>query len=58
MEALLLGPVKLGTDIVCATYHKEHRLYADDGREGSYGLIVPKNIRDLLRGDDASYYGD
>jgi hypothetical protein len=56
MEAIQLGLMKLGTEVVFTTYHKEHKLYWGE-QEGSYGLIVPKNARGLLRGDDLRFYG-
>jgi len=46
MDAIQIGLMKLGTDLHFTSYHKEHKLY--EGQEGSYGLIVPKNARDLL----------
>mgnify|MGYP001544722491 CR=1 FL=1 len=58
MQAIQLGLMKLGTELHFTSYHKEHKLFWDEGQEGSYGLIVPKNARDLLRGDDVTYYGN
>ena len=57
MHAIQMGLMKLGTEIHFTSYHKEHKLSWGDSEEGSYGLIVPKNARDLLRGDDITYYG-
>ena len=58
MHAIQTGLVKLGTEIHFTSYHEEHKLSWGDSEEGSYGLIVPKNARDLLRGDDITYYGN
>jgi hypothetical protein len=58
MHAIQTGLMKLGTEIHFTSYHKEHKLSWGDSEEGSYGLIVPKNARDLLRGDDITYYGN
>jgi hypothetical protein len=57
MDAIQLGLMKLGTEMHFNSYHDEHKLYWTKGQEG-YGLIVPKNARDLLRGDDVVFYGN
>lgn len=57
IHALQMGLMKLGTELHASNYHLEHKLYWVEGREG-YGLIVPKDARDLLRGDDAAFYGE
>lgn len=58
MQALQLGLMKLGTEVHFTNYHKEHKLYWDEAQEGSYGLMVPKNARDQLRGEDVTYFGN
>ena len=49
MDALQMGIMKLGVDLHFTTYHRDGKLFWEEGREG-YGLIVPKAARDLLKG--------
>jgi hypothetical protein len=58
MQAIQLGLMKLGTELLFTSYHKDHKLFWDEAQEGSYGLMVPKNVRNLLRGEDITYFGD
>lgn len=58
MHAIQMGLMKLGAEVHFTSYHKEHKLSWGDGEEGAYGLVVPKNARDLLRGEDITYYGN
>jgi hypothetical protein len=55
-DAIQFGLMKLGTELLFTSYHKEHRLLWDDLPD-NYGLNVPKNIRHLLGAEDASLYG-
>lgn len=57
MGAIQLGLMKLGSELLFTTYHKEHKLLWGDVPD-NYGLIVPKNIRHLLGKYDAEYYGN
>jgi hypothetical protein len=57
MQALQLGLMALGIELHTNDYHDEHRLFWDEPEAG-YGLIVPRNLRDKLRGDDITFYGD
>ena len=57
LHAVQMGLMKLGVDLHMSTYHQAGKLFWVEGREG-YGLIVPKTARDLLRGDDAEFYGE
>lgn len=57
MQALEMGLMKLAVDLHFNSYHDEHRLFWNEPDAG-YGLIVPKNLRDKLRGDDIEFYGD
>ena len=57
MEAIQLGLMKLGTELLFTTYHKEHKLLWGDLPD-NYGLIVPNNIRHLLGVEDAALYGN
>jgi hypothetical protein len=56
MQAIQLGLMKLGAELHFSSYHREGKLYWNDGQVG-YGMIVPKDARDLLRGDDAGMLG-
>lgn len=55
MQALQLAMMKLGVDLHFNSYHDEHRLFWSEPDAG-YGLIVPRNLRDRLRGDDITFY--
>ena len=48
--------MKLGAELHFSSYHKEGKLYWTEGQIG-YGVIVPRDARDLLRGEDARYLG-
>lgn len=56
MHALQMGLQKVGMELHASRYHSEGTMYWASGRVG-YGFIVPKDARDLLRGDDATFYG-
>jgi len=56
LAALQMALMKLGVDLHFTSYHLDGKLYWEEGREG-YGVLVPKNARDLLKGDDAQYFG-
>jgi hypothetical protein len=44
----------VGAELYTSDYHKAGKLASVDSWKG-YGFPVPKNIRDLLIGDDAKY---
>lgn len=56
LHALQLGLMKLAVDLNTTSYHRENKLFWQEGKQG-YGLMVPKEARDLLKGDDAELYG-
>ncbi len=56
IHALQLAMQKLGVDLHMTKYHSDGALRWMDGWEG-YGFAVPKDARDLLKGDDARYFG-
>lgn len=56
LSAVQMGLMKLGTELHFCSYHREGKLYWTEGQVG-YGVIVPKDARDLLRGEDARYLG-
>lgn len=55
-QALLLALKAVGTDLYTSDYHRSGRLRWIEPGDG-YGYPVPKNIRDLLVGNDAEYDG-
>ncbi|WP_244607101.1 hypothetical protein [Bosea sp. CS1GBMeth4] len=55
-QALLLALKAIGTDLYTSDYHRSGRLRWVEPGDG-YGYPVPKNIRDLLVGNDAEYDG-
>lgn len=56
MHALQLGLQKLGLDLHSTSYHREGKMWWQAGVVG-YGFALPRDARDLLRGDDAKWYG-
>lgn len=56
LGAVQMGLMKLGADLHFSSYHREGTLFWTEGQIG-YGVIVPKDARDLLRGEDARYLG-
>lgn len=55
-QAMLLALKAIGTDLYTSDYHRSGRLRWIEPGDG-YGYPVPKNIRDLLVGNDAEYDG-
>jgi hypothetical protein len=55
-QAMLLAFKAIGTDLYTSDYHRSGRLRWGEPGDG-YGYPVPKNIRDLLVGNDAEYEG-
>jgi hypothetical protein len=55
MQALIIALNMIGAEIYTSNYHKSGDLRSSDSWKG-YGFPVPKNIRDLLEGDDATYF--
>ena len=55
-QAMLLALKAVGTDLYTSDYHRSGRLRWVEPGDG-YGYPVPKNIRDLLVGNDAEYDG-
>lgn len=55
MHALQLAMQKLGVELHMTSYHRDHAMRWEhwDG----YGIALPKDGRDLMRGDDAKFYG-
>ena len=54
-QAIVLTLQKIGTEIYCSDYHKSGQLMLD--RPGSgYGFPVPHNVRDMLIGDDKTFF--
>ncbi|MBZ6079239.1 DUF6968 family protein [Microvirga puerhi] len=56
MQALILTLQMIGARIYCSDYHETGKLYFETPGSG-YGFPVPKNIRDILIGDDARFEG-
>jgi hypothetical protein len=55
IQALHLALQKIGTEIYTSTHHEAKTLRWEKSGDG-YGFPVPKNIRDLLEGNDDKYY--
>ncbi|MBA4222081.1 MAG: hypothetical protein C0458_15250 [Methylobacterium sp.] len=55
-QAMLLALKAIGTDLYTSDHHRSGRLRWGKPGDG-YGYPVPKNIRDLLVGNDAEYEG-
>jgi hypothetical protein len=55
-QAMLLALKAVGIDLYTSDYHRSGRLRWIEPGDG-YGYPVPKNIRDLLVGNDAEYDG-
>ena len=55
MQALILALNMIGSEIYTSDYHKLGNLRSSDPWQG-YGFPVPKSLRDLLEGDDATYF--
>lgn len=55
LHALQLAMQKLGIDLHSTSYHKAGTMRWDDWK--GYGIALPKAGRDLMRGDDAKFYG-
>jgi hypothetical protein len=51
VQALLLALQKIGTEIYTSDYHRQGQVNWLEANQG-YGFPVPKNVRDLLVGDD------
>ena len=56
IEAIHYALQKLGTEMYLSHYHHERKLRWLPGWVG-YNFPVPKNGRDLLIGDDQTYFG-
>ena len=56
MQALQPAMMLLGIDVHTDRFNRDHKLLWN-GADGC-GLIVPASLRDRLRGDVATYYGD
>jgi hypothetical protein len=56
IQALVLTLQMIGAHIYCSDYHKTGRLYFEKPGSG-YDFPVPKNLRELLIGDDARFEG-
>ncbi len=55
LHALQLAMQKLGVELHMTSYHKDRTMRWDDW--DGYGIALPKEGRDLMRGDDAKFYG-
>jgi hypothetical protein len=55
MQAVVLAIEAIGSDIYTSTYHKAGVLFFDGPGKG-YGFPVPGSLRDLLIGDDATFF--
>lgn len=51
IQAMLLALQKIGIELYTSEYHENGTLYWFDRGDG-YGFPVPRNVRDLLVGDD------
>jgi hypothetical protein len=55
VQALSLALGMIGAELYTSEYHKSGRLVWDKPGNG-YGFPLPPTLRDLLAGDDASYF--
>lgn len=55
MHALQLAMQKLGVELHMTSYHREGRMRW--GAWDGYGFALPREGRELMRGDDARFYG-
>lgn len=55
LHALQLAMQKLGVELHMTTYHADRKMRW--GYWDGYGIALPKEGRDLMRGDDAKFYG-
>ena len=56
IQALHLALQKIGVDLYASDHHKTGTLMWE-GTGGGYGFPVPKNLRDMLVGDDQRFDG-
>ena len=56
-QAIILTLQMIGARLYFSDYHKSGRLYFEKSGSG-YGFPVPKNVRDLLVGDDKRFEGN
>lgn len=56
LAAMQMALMMLGGDLHFVSYHREGKLYWHKGQIG-YGIVVHKSTRDLLRGEDAEFFG-
>ena len=56
MHALQLAMQKLGLDLHSTSYHPDGRMWWQEGLVG-YGFALRRDARDLMRGEDAKWYG-
>jgi hypothetical protein len=55
VQSLQIALQMIGADLYTSAYHKSGKLAFQESGKG-YGFPVPKNIRDLLVGDDATFF--
>jgi len=55
LHAIQLAMQKLGVELHMTSYHTDGKMSWGDWR--GYGIALPKEGRDLMRGDDAKFYG-
>jgi hypothetical protein len=55
MQALIIAMKMIGADLYSSSYHRSGKLRFEAQGSG-YGFPVVTSIRDLLEGDDATYF--
>jgi hypothetical protein len=55
VQALALALQMIGSEIYTSSYHKSGALFLEAPGRG-YGFPVPASLRDLLEGDDATFF--
>jgi hypothetical protein len=55
MQALIIALQMIGAELYASAYHKNGSLRSED-QKGGYGFPVAANCRDLLVGEDKTYF--
>jgi len=55
LQALQLAIQKLGVELHMTSYHRDGKMQWGDWK--GYGIALPRDGRDLMRGDDAEFFG-
>lgn len=56
VQALSIALQMIGAELYTSDYHRNNQLRYSS-KEGGYGFPVPRNLRDMLVGEDAAAFG-